>query len=382
MVSAMAAGTILYAMIAVLAPFIIDDFDISRAELGWLLTAYAAVSAITAPIIGAVTDRIGARNAMLTVLGAVAVGFLLMSAVPSYALAFGVVLVIGIGQTMSNPATNKMIAHEVATGRRGLVTGIKQAGVQAGVFIGGVTFPAIAGRFGWHAVPAVIATLVAVAFAVGVVTLPRHDREPVAPLLRGTEPLPPSTWWITAYALLMGAGGSPVFAFLPLYGVEAVGVTEATAGLVVGLSALLGVAARILWSVGAERLGEFAWPMVAIALIAVLAGIATILAEPLGVIVLWISAVLGYLSISAWNSVAMLAVIVEAGPRAAGRASGIVLLGFLAGLGLSPPLFGWSVDRLGTYRPGFGVVTGLFALAALTMLAWIRRSRRLDVRFV
>ena len=30
------------------------------------------------------------------------------------------------------------------------------------------------------------------------------------------------------------------------------------------------------------------------------------------------------------------------------------------GLAVSPPIFGWSVDRLGTYIPGFVVVTVLF----------------------
>ncbi len=94
---------------------------------------------------------------------------------------------------------------------------------------------------------------------------------------------------------------------------------------------------------------------------------------------LWVSAILGFLSISAWNSVAMLSVIVETGARSAGRASGIVLMGFFAGLGLAPPIFGWSVDQLGTYRPGFIAVTLLFGLALLTMFGWMRRRGRVEI---
>jgi cyanate permease len=45
----------------------------------------------------------------------------------------------------------------------------------------------------------------------------------------------------------------------------------------------------------------------------------------------------------------MLGLIVIAGREAAGRASGIVLFGFLAGLGMGPPLFGWIVDSTGSY---------------------------------
>ena len=67
--------------------------------------------------------------------------------------------VVGIGQTLANPATNKMIAHEVPPGRRGLITGIKQSGVQAGAFVAGVAFPAAAVAVGWRSVPLAVAVV-------------------------------------------------------------------------------------------------------------------------------------------------------------------------------------------------------------------------------
>ena len=372
----MAAGTILYAVLAVLASFIREDLAMSRAQFGWIVTAYAAVSAASAPVIGRITDWVGARAAMLAIFTFSGIGFLLLAAANAYPALIFAVLVIGVGQTLANPATNKMIAHEASGRRRGLITGIKQSGVQAGTFVGGVTFPALAVAIGWRGVPLLLSFVSALALLIGWWVLPRHPRERHLRRDAAAAPIPPSTWWIAGYAFLMGAGGSPVFSFLPLYAIEEVGVSEAVAGLVVGVSALLGVGARIVWSVGADRRGEYAWPMVVISAIAVAAGLATIAAEPLGVIVLWVSALLGYLSISAWNSVAMLSIIVEAGPRASGRASGIVMLGFMAGLAISPPFFGWSVDRYGTYRPGYTVVTVLFGLALITMLGWIRRRSR------
>jgi hypothetical protein len=56
----------------------------------------------------------------------------------------------------------------------------------------------------------------------------------------------------------------------------------------------------------------------------------------------------------------MLAVIFLVPAASAGRASGIVLFGFLAGLGLGAPAFGWSVDTLGTYLPGWLAAVTLF----------------------
>jgi MFS family permease len=48
-----------------------------------------------------------------------------------------------------------------------------------------------------------------------------------------------------------------------------------------------------------------------------------------------------------------------------GRGTGVVLFGFLAGIGLGAPLMGFSVDRFGVYTPGWVVVALLFALGAV-----------------
>ena len=57
----------------------------------------------------------------------------------------------------------------------------------------------------------------------------------------------------------------------------------------------------------------------------------------------------------------MLAVIQIVPSSLAGRESGLVYFGFLAGLGGGAPLFGWSVDLLGVYTPGWLAIAILFA---------------------
>jgi MFS family permease len=59
----------------------------------------------------------------------------------------------------------------------------------------------------------------------------------------------------------------------------------------------------------------------------------------------------------------VLAVMDIAPERSVGRGTGWVLLGFLLGLALGPPLMGYSVDILGTYTPGW-VVTGVLLLGS------------------
>jgi hypothetical protein len=90
---------------------------------------------------------------------------------------------------------------------------------------------------------------------------------------------------------------------------------------------------------------------------------------------LWVGALGLGASSTSWNSVGMLALMVYAGVDQAGGASGVVLLGFLAGLGLGPPAFGWSVDRFDAYGPGLWGVLAVFLTAGALGLSWRRSTR-------
>jgi Na+-driven multidrug efflux pump len=81
------------------------------------------------------------------------------------------------------------------------------------------------------------------------------------------------------------------------------------------------------------------------------------------------------LSSSSWTSVGAIAVIGIAGAAGAGRASGAVWFGFLAGLGLGPPLYGFTVDRTDSYAAMWWVALGTFAVAAAVAAAWMRSNR-------
>jgi cyanate permease len=66
----------------------------------------------------------------------------------------------------------------------------------------------------------------------------------------------------------------------------------------------------------------------------------------------------------------MLGLIVIAGRGAAGRASGIVLFGFLGGMGAGPPLFGWIVDSTGSYTLVWTISAAVSLAGAALMFAW------------
>ena len=185
-------------------------------------------------------------------------------------------------------------------------------------------------------------------------------------------PLPPLVRAIVVYGFLLGAAGSALFTYLPSYAEEVLGVSGEVAGWAVALMGFTGVVARISWGRAAEhRLGPVRSLRI-IAVAAVLAPALLVLADAATVVaLLWPAAIVTGLSASAWNAVGMLAIITSLPSRDVGRASGLVMFGFLAGLGLGAPVFGFSVDRLGSYTPGWLAASAVFATALLTL-------RRLD----
>ncbi len=138
-------------------------------------------------------------------------------------------------------------------------------------------------------------------------------------------------------------------------------MTSEQAGQALAFSGLVGIVGRIGWARVAEsRLGTVRSSMI-IAVLAVVASVALAFGTLLGTWSIWMAAGLIGISVSAWHSVGMLAVIQIVPSRVAGRGSGLVYFGFLTGLGGGAPLFGWSVDLLGVYTPGWLAVAVLFA---------------------
>lgn len=373
----MGAATFSLVVVGVLASELIETFSVSRGQIGFLVTATGLIGAICSPVIGPLADRYGARRATLVTLVVAAGSLTAVALAPGFGFLLVAAGLTGLAQAGGNPATNKLIAERVPTGRRGMVTGLKQSGVQIGVFLGGIALPPLAVLFGWRSAVLVFAVIPAVAAVVAWITL--DDDPPPTTLGIDTARV---TWRpnrsimrLAGYGMLLGAGGSAITTYLALFAQESLGVGVAAAGRAVALVGVLGIIGRISWGrISERRLGpgrslEF------IALIA--AGTAMLLAAAprLGIISLWLAAIGVGVSAVSWNAVGMLAIIVDVAPAETGRASGVVLAGFLSGVAFGAPLLGRSVDLLGTYTPGW------LGTAVVFLIAWslIRGKLRKEV---
>lgn len=378
LVLGMTAGTMVAVSFGVLSRPLIDDLGISRSAVGGLLTALALVGAVASPLAGRFTDRLGGRTAIIYLFGIATATMLGVAASPTYFVLLAVAAVAGLAQALANPATNKLITHHIQVGRRGVITGLKQSGVQLGVVLAGILLPLGAVTIGWRLTMALGAVLPLAALAAAVAWVPRSVRDPVEPRRSVSQPLPVGVWWLSAYATAMGLGGGALLAYLPLFSQEAVGMTVTEAGLVFGVAGLAAVAGRIGWGAAADRLHSYPALLLVLSVLSVTAIILLIAAPSFGAVLVWAGALLAAASSGSWNSVAMLAVMEESGAAQAGRASGIVLFGFLAGLGVGPPIFGYSVDVTGSYAPGLWTVAAVFTLAAGVAVAWLITSGSRD----
>ena len=372
-----------------LASEIISSMGIDRWQVGMLATAATVGGALLSPRLGKWADMVGGRRSTVTTLLLAGVALFSVGVAPEFSLLVGAAVLTGIVLAISNPATNKLISTEFPPGRQGLIVGVKQAGAQIGIFFGGWLLPVFAGWWGWRW--AVLA-FAAIPVVTGIVYMRRgstdadqdtsdrdkaQEREAARASLGQVSP---STrrliYRLTVYAFLVGVGTAAAIYYLPLYSEEALGMAAAQAGQALAFSGLLGIVGRIGWARVAEsRLGTMRSSMV-IAVLAVGASVILAFGDTLGTWSVWMAAGLIGLSISAWHSVGMLAVIQIVPSSLAGRTSGLVYFGFLTGLGAGAPLFGWSVDLLGDYTPGWLAIAVIFAYGF-----WMMHGVRDEGRF-
>ncbi len=373
---AMAMGSIMQFSLGVFGPLIMTDLDITRTTFGALNTSYFAVGAIASPLVGRLVDKVGGYPLLIGLFLIVGISFAGMALSPDLVWLWLAVALAGTANALMNPVTNELIATRLQPGKQGIITGLKQSGVQVSTFAAGTVLPPIAIVLGWRAAAGLIA-VVSLASILSTSTA-RLTQSPESVAEKGVPrpvPLRGFVSWLMAYALLMGIGVSSFFTYLPLYAVETLGMSITAGGAAVGLIGFIGIFSRVAWGRRAELVPR---PQQTLALIAAVAALSqsVLWAASLGATwLIWVAAIGLGASAAAWNVVGMLAVVRRFQGQGTGHASGVVLLGFFIGLTIAPVTVGASVDRTDSYGLAWAVVTGAFALAAVIAAAWARSER-------
>lgn len=372
-VLALMASVLLQGVFAALGPFLTEDLGLSRAQLGGLTTALYVTGSSLSLAAGPIVDRVDPRKVLFALFAVSAVSAAVVAAAPSYVLIVAAALVGGLAVAFGNPVTNLLVTLHAPRERQGLFTGVKQAGVQGTIFLGGAALPPIAALAGWRVATAVAAALPLAGLVVAWVAVPSSPRRArVGTVTR--EVLPDATRWLAVYGFGMGCGISALGAYLALYGVQRLDLTATTAGLLAATVGGVGVVARIAWGWFADRTRAGVPRTLALQGVASMAAVSLVaLAEQVGAPLAWAGAVLAGLSASAWNVVGML-VIVRSDPAVSGRMSAIVVGAFYLGYGVGPTAFGLIVDATSSYGWGWALIGTAFAVATVVALWWSGRA--------
>jgi MFS family permease len=361
----MATSTFPIIVASVLAAELLSEFETTRAQIGLLTTASGLVGALASPWMGRLTDTLGSVTATRLVLitGAATLAALALS--PTYGFLLGAALATGISNGWGNPATNALIVDNVPLGSRGIVTGVKQSGVQIGIFLGGLLLPILTAWWNWR-----VAVLVFLAMPLGGfigllgVKGSHHDQIRVE---WSSERLPASVWWIAGYGFISGLATQALIAWIPLFAEEDQLWSGPAAGSLIALVGFAGIASRIGWSRASERFIGHGRTLRILGLLTTVTALLLAFAA-MGSLPSWVlvpaALFLGGGAV-AWNAVGMLAVMEFSPKGMVGKGTGLVLFGFLLGLAVGPPLMGLSVDVWGTYVPGWLATAFLLALSAV-----------------
>lgn len=128
--------------IAMAASSIQREFRLSNVQLGGVFSAFILGYALTQPLAGRIADRIGASRAIAMAILWWSVFTALLPAIPAtMAGALGLILTVrlllGIGEAIIFPASNRLVANWIPSPERGLANGI----IFAGVGLGGAIAP-------------------------------------------------------------------------------------------------------------------------------------------------------------------------------------------------------------------------------------------------
>lgn len=143
------------ANISIAAPFIKRDFALGNHQLGFVFSAFVFGYALAQPFAGRFADRFGGYRVIAIGIFLWCVLTALTALVPSgfagaFAVLLSVRLLLGLGESMIFPASNRLVSSWIPSAERGLANGIIFAGVGIGAGIAPPLITTIMMDFSWR----------------------------------------------------------------------------------------------------------------------------------------------------------------------------------------------------------------------------------------
>ena len=365
------AGSLAQATPAFLIPLLHGERGLTLAEAGLLAAAPNVGVLLTLVFWGAATDRFGERVIPAIGLALTALGIAGAVLAPGY-VALGIAFAVaGAGSASVSAASGRVVVGWFPAERRGLAMGIRQMSQPLGVTLGALVVPPLAA--GGAIEPALwfglALVLVAAAVWTAVVVDPPRPARPVDAEGRPANPYRGDAVLVRIHLVsaLLVVPQYVLSTFGLVWLVADQGWSPTAAGVVVGLSQLLGAFGRIGAGVLSDRvrsrLRPLRWVAIAGIPLLLLTAISGALNAPALVAVAFVLA--SCVSV-ADNGLAFTAVAELAGAHWSGRALGLQNTGQYIAAAVFVPVWGALIALLG-YGPAFAL-TALAPAAAVPLI--------------
>ena len=365
-------------VLPMLFPFLTRALGVDYVGLGFALTVFAVVSALTQAPIGYLVDHFGARKVLLIGLCIGGLALVVLGLRLNYAMLIASAALLGLANSVYHPADYAILATHMGEAKMGRAFSIHTFAGYLGSALAPVIVAALVSGFGGAgALIASGAIAIVVALTLMVFGLPdasakhHHGADGQRP---GNSIITTALMVLTLFFMLLGLSSAGISSFGVVALMSGYGASFSTAN--VALTAYLGAAAVGVLAGGvlADRITRH--DQVAAICFGINAGIVLLIAlvtlPPVVLLIAMTAA--GFLGGMIAPSRDML-VRNAAPPGAAGRAFGIVSTGFNFSGMLSPLLFGWIMDQ-NLPRWVFGV-SALFMI--LTVVLAPLTERKADV---
>ena len=350
-----------------------QEIELTTTGLGVATALFFLTASIASPSLGRVVERIGWRVAIRVNSVSSALILVAIARFATSAASLSILLVAGGAvYGLANPAANKALAELVEPDRRGLMFGLKHAGIPSSTLLAGLAVPTIALTVGWR-----------FAFALGALLLPiiwvllSLDRDEPIDLTSFKGPCRSATPMTTLQiAALATAAGLATWAavslstFLVTAAVDAT-LSEAGAGLLLFVGSLASISARVVAGVITDRKRSRGFVG-----LAVLMGTGSLVFGVLsgssgswfvGLVLLAFSTGWGWPGLMTYT-------VVNANIETPAASSAITQAGVFLGAGIGPLVLGWLIANV-SQAASWATVSVALGIASVVTLAVARTTR-------
>ena len=366
-----------------LAPFLRDDFGITRAQVGMFTSTIYLGMVFFGTHAGWLTDKFGIRLFLLAGPGAMGLVFLCLPLTHSFIPALSIVFIAGVGYQFINPTTVKTLSKWFPPRMRATAIGIKQSGISLGGAVGAVLIPVIAFAWGWRGAMIVIGGIILAVVLLCWI----YYREPstgVAAAKSQLITMKGLLQTITKRNLVLQSLAGAMYCipnvviatYLVLYLKETLSISIIVAGTCLMVAQLGTVAGRILWGVISDRLfaGKRKNVMIIMGVSMALLSVITMLVS--SNTSLWliytIFAVFGFSTGVHGLHVTFLAEL--AGEKMAATGVGFGAAVSAIGMVVATPIFGYIVDTTNSYKMAW-LFVAIIGITGAAFICFIREGK-------